>query len=291
MTDWQDYTKDKEAGQHTVVGTLKVLKGLWSPQLRNRRDILVYLPPSYEQSHKRYPVIYMHDGQNLFDQFTSFAGEWQVDETMETLSRRGYEAIVVGLPNLGEQRLDEYSPFPQLRYSTGQGAKYLDFVLQTVKPLLDRDFRTLPDRAHTGMIGSSMGGLITLYAFFRPPQAFGFVGVMSPSLWFAQGRIFTYIEQASFTPGKVYLDTGTHEQTHFFTDRPQLRLRLSGYNSTVHGMYDLLYHKGYRPGHDLLYVEEESGLHNEAAWTRRLPGALEFLLGGGNRQLLVVSSQ
>lgn len=279
MADWQDYTQDKEAGQHTVTGTVRVLRDVWSPQLRNRRDLLVYLPPSYEKSNKRYPVVYMHDGQNLFDQFTSFAGEWQVDETMEALSRRGYEAIVVGLPNLGEQRLDEYSPFPHPRYSTGQGAKYLDFILQTVKPLVDRDFRTQPERTQTGMIGSSMGGLISLYAFFRPPQAFGFVGVMSPSLWFAQGRIFTYVEQAAFTPGKIYLDTGTHEQTHFFTDRPQLRLRLSGYNSTVHGMYDLLYHKGYRPGQDLLYVEEESGLHNEAAWARRLPGAIEFLLG------------
>src|SRR6185436_12363661 len=102
----QDYLQDKEAGQHTVVGNLKILKALWSPQLRNRRDILVYLPPSYNLSAKRYPVIYMHDGQNLFDQATSFAGEWQVDETMETLSQAGYPAIVVGIPNLGEQRID-----------------------------------------------------------------------------------------------------------------------------------------------------------------------------------------
>jgi predicted alpha/beta superfamily hydrolase len=279
MANWHNYLDEKDAGQHTVVGNLRVLEDMWSPQLHNRRDILVYLPPSYEQSNKRYPVIYMHDGQNLFDQVTSFAGEWQVDETMEALSRRGYEAIVVGLPNLGEQRLDEYSPFPQPRYSTGQGAKYLDFVVQTVKPLIDRDFRTLPERAHTGMIGSSMGGLISLYAFFCPPQAFGFVGVLSPSLWFAQGRIFSYVEQAPFAPGKIYLDTGTREQTHFYTNRLQLRPKLSAYNSTVHGMYDLLYHKGFRPGQDLLYIEEENGVHNEAAWARRLPGALEFLLG------------
>jgi predicted alpha/beta superfamily hydrolase len=278
MADWQDYLADKKAGDHTVVGTLKILKQLESPQLRNRRDILVYLPPSYTKSNKRYPVIYMHDGQNLFDQFTSFAGEWQVDETMEALSQRGYEAIVVGLPNMEEQRLDEYSPFPQPRYSIGQGAKYLEFILQTVKPLLDQDFRTLPERDQTGMIGSSMGGLISLYAFFCPPQAFGLVGVMSPSLWFARGQIFTYVERAPFTPGKIYLDTGTHEQTLFSTNRPQLRTKLSGYHSTVYGMYDLLYHKGYRPGYNLMYLEEESGLHNEAAWARRLPEALEFLL-------------
>ncbi|MCK6626409.1 MAG: alpha/beta hydrolase [Anaerolineae bacterium] len=279
MAQWQDYLADKAEGAHTVVGTLKVLPGFWSPQLRNRRDLLVYLPPSYSRSNKRYPVIYMHDGQNLFDQFTSFAGEWQVDETMEALSRRGYEAIIVGLPNQGEHRLDEYSPFPQPRYSIGQGAKYVEFILQTVKPLIDRDFRTLPERVHTGIFGSSMGGLISLYAFFCPPQAFGLAGVMSPSLWFAQGRIFSYVEHAPFVPGKIYLDTGTHEQTSFYTPRAQLRTKLSPYYSTVHGLYDLLYHKGYRPGQDLLYVEEENGLHNEAAWARRLPAALEFLLG------------
>ncbi len=280
MADWQDYLELEETGEHTVVGNLKILKGLWSVQLRNRRDLLVYLPPSYARSDKRYPVIYMHDGQNLFDQATSFAGEWQVDETMEALSLRGYEAIVVGIPNLGEQRLDEYSPFHHRGYSQGQGDQYLAFILDTIKPLIDQEFRTLPDRAHTGMIGSSMGGLISFYAFFRQAHAFGFVGVMSPSLWFAQGRIFSYIEQAPFTPGKIYLDTGTREQTHFHTYRPQLRAKLGLYHSTVRGMYDLLYHKGYRPGEDLFWMEEESGVHNEAAWARRVPGALEFLLGG-----------
>lgn len=278
MSNWQDYLADKAEGVHTVAGTLKVLPRVWSPQLHNRRDLLVYLPPSYGRSSKRYPVIYMHDGQNLFDQFTSFAGEWQVDETMEALSRRGYEAIIVGLPNQGAQRLDEYSPFPQPRYSIGQGARYVEFIVQTVKPLIDRDFRTRPERAQTGIFGSSMGGLISLYAFFCSPQAFGLAGVMSPSLWFAQGRIFSYVEKAAFTPGKIYLDTGTHEQTRFTTNQRQLRTKLSEYESTVHGMHDLLYQKGYRPGQDLLYVEEENGLHNEAAWARRLPAALEFLL-------------
>lgn len=278
MADWQDYLEDKAAGEHTVAGNVKVLRGLWSPQRRNRRDILVYLPPSYRHSHKRYPVIYMHDGQNLFDQFTSFAGEWQVDETMEALSRRGYEAIIVGIPNLGEQRLDEYSPFPEPRHSEGRGEPYLEFVLKTVKRLIDQDFRTLPDRAHTGMLGSSMGGLISLYAFFRYPEAFGFVGAMSPSLWFARGMIFSYLEEAAFRAGRIYLDTGTAEETHFVTDRLLLHARLSLYRTSVHAMYDLLYHKGYRPGHDLLYVEDEGAGHTEAAWARRLPGALEFLL-------------
>jgi predicted alpha/beta superfamily hydrolase len=277
--NWEDYTAQKPPGAHTVVGNLKILKRLWSPQRRNRRDILVYLPLSYTQGDKCYPVIYMHDGQNLFDQATSFAGEWQVDETMEALSLKGYEAIVVGIPNMGHQRLDEYSPFPEPRHSQGQGEPYLDFMLETLKPLIDQQLRTLPDRAHTGIIGSSMGGLISLYAFFRYPEVFGFVGAMSPSLWFARGMIFSYLEEASFTPGKIYLDTGTLEKTDFVTDR-LLSARLSPYRTSVQAMVDLLYHKGYRPGHNLLYVEEEDGLHNEAAWARRLPEALQFLLRG-----------
>ncbi|MGH2524747.1 MAG: alpha/beta hydrolase-fold protein, partial [Anaerolineales bacterium] len=119
-TLWQDYVKLNGARGHSVVGALKVLPGFWSPQLENERDILVYLPPSYRRGSRRYPVIYMQDGQNLFDRATSFAGEWQVDETMEALSQEGLEAIVVGIPNLGERRVAEYSPFPH-RGRPGQG--------------------------------------------------------------------------------------------------------------------------------------------------------------------------
>src|SRR5205085_774096 len=178
---------------HTVVGDLRVLEGVSSPQLGNRRDILVHLPFSYRQGHQRYPVLYMHDGQNLFDEATSFCGEWEVDETMEELRHEGLEAIVVGIPNMGDQRCEEYSPFPNRRFRSVRGAAYLAFLVETVKPLIDHTFRTLPERDHTGIMGSSMGGLISLYAFFRHPEVFGFAGVMSPSLWFARQSIFAYV--------------------------------------------------------------------------------------------------
>jgi predicted alpha/beta superfamily hydrolase len=278
MADWQDYLETAGAGYHTVVGTLKVLKALWSPQRGNWRDILVHLPPSYGHSSERYPVIYMHDGQNLFDQATSFAGEWHVDEIMQLLSLRGYEAIVVGLPNVGRYRLAEYSPFKDPRYGGGQGDAYLAFIIETVKPLIDQEFLTLPDQAHTGIFGSSMGGLISLYAYFRHPQIFGLAGVMSPSLWFARGAIFDFVEKAACNAGKIYLDSGAREQTHFLTNSPLLKARLSHYHSSTQALSDLLYHKGYRPGEDLLYLEDEEGEHNEAAWARRLPDALQFLL-------------
>ena len=189
---------------HTVVGDVRTLDSIYSPELRNQRKLYVYLPPSYAQSDRHYPVIYMQDGQNLFDQALSYAGEWQVDETMEALSREGIEAIVVGVPNAGVRRIDEYSPFKDQRLRKGgRGDWYVAFLANTVKPLIDRDFRTLPEREHTGVLGSSMGGLISLYALFCRPEVFGFAGAMSPSLWFAHEAIFPYVQQADARPGRI----------------------------------------------------------------------------------------
>ena len=154
---------------------------LESFELDNKRDILVYLPRSYATSDRSYPVLYMQDGQNLFDQETSFAGEWQVDEAMERLAEdEALEAIVVGIPNAGESRLAEYSPFADRRFGGGKADAYLRFVLGTVKPLVDRKFRTQRERESTGIAGSSMGGLLALYAFFEYGESFGRVGAVSP---------------------------------------------------------------------------------------------------------------
>jgi predicted alpha/beta superfamily hydrolase len=274
---WQNYVDQHE--NHTVSGDLKVLDGVYSPQLRNRRALYVYLPPSYAASERRYPVLYMQDGQNLFDEALSYAGEWQVDETMETLSRVGIEAIVVGIPNAGVDRIDEYSPFRDRRLRRGgRGDWYVAFVANMVKPLIDRDFRTLPEREHTGILGSSMGGLISLYAFFCRPEVFGFAGIMSPSLWFAQGAIFPYVQQAISKPGQIYLDLGTHESLDTRVDHEAPHKYTSLYLAAARNMRDLLDQKGYRLGQELRYEEAEQAIHNEAAWASRLPGALEFLL-------------
>jgi predicted alpha/beta superfamily hydrolase len=272
---WQDYSTFRQGQQHTVKGDVRVLDGLDSPQLNNRRHILVYLPPSYKQSSKHYPVLYMQDGQNLFDAATSFAGEWQVDETMEALSQEGLEAIVVGIPNMGEKRLDEYSPFHQLKLGGGSGDQYLAFLMETVKPLIDKEFRTCPDREHTAIMGSSLGGFISLYGFFRYPQVFGLVSIMSPAFWFARGAIYTYVENAPFTPGKIYLDVGTREHGGH---RSTMKSHSRRYYAAVRRMQRILVKKGYRPKRDLLYVEEKWAGHEEQAWARRLPNAIRFLL-------------
>ena len=262
---WHDYPQH-HGEHHTVVGTVKVFHGFHSPQLHNRRDVLVYLPPSYQGSDRRYPVVYMHDGQNLFDEATSFGAEWGVDQTLEAGAEQGLEAIVVGIPNMGDARLDEYSPWPDARHDAGgSGDLYLDFLVHTLKPVVDRDFRTLPGREHTGIAGSSMGGLISLYAFFRHPEVFGFAGVMSPALWFGGRRIYGFVEKAPFVPGKLYLDVGTQEGSEELQDVRRLR--------------DILVAKGYEKGRNFLYVVEMGGAHNERAWARRLRKELHFLLG------------
>jgi predicted alpha/beta superfamily hydrolase len=245
-------------------GSIQRIPDVYSPQLDNKRELLVSLPTHYSSQNCRYPVIYMHDGQNLFDPAMSFSGSWNVDVAMAELSLGGLEAIIVGIPNMGHERIAEYSPFEQTQFGEGRGDLYLDFLINTVKPLIDERYLTLPDREHTGIAGSSLGGLISLYAFFRHPRVFGFAGVLSPSLWLGNGAIFSFIEQAPFSPGKLYLDVGDREGARHVANALEMR--------------DLLEAKGYRLGRDLLWVEEEMGHHHETAWARRFQAALPFLV-------------
>ncbi len=236
---------------------LEVLEAVHSPQLDNQRDVLVYLPPSYRGSRRSYPVIYMHDGQNLFDPATSFAGEWGVGRAMNAGARRGLEAIVVGVPNMGEDRIAEYSPFHR-------GPAYLSFLIDTLKPAVDERFRTRRTRSDTIVAGSSMGGLISLWALFRHPATFAAAGVLSPSLWFADGAIFSEIDRSPFVPGRIYLDIGTQEGAKHVASARRMR--------------DLLSRKGYRLGRDLRWLESRAGGHDEPSWGRRFARALPFLL-------------
>ena len=279
MADWLDYENAYKGGASRVAGTVKVLRDVRSVELANTRDILVYLPPSYPTANRTYSTLYMHDGQNLFDVATSFAGEWRVDDALEELAHDGIEAIVVGVPNTGADRLLEYSPFHDARFGGGRAADYVKFIVETVKPLVDSAFRTTGEREGTATIGSSMGGMISLYAFFERPDVFGAVGAVSPSVGFARGALIGYLERAPFVGGRVYLDVGTHEGRPRDRDPLELRRKPGDYVQLVREARDLLVRKGYREGRDLLYVEEEGAVHNEAAWAERLPQLLRFLLG------------
>jgi len=228
------------------------------------RELAVYLPPFYGDTDRRYPVLYMQDGQNLFDPEASFAGSWRVDLAMNWAAARRVEGILVGVPNAGDARIAEYSPFDDPEGGPGRGSEYVSHLAGTIKPLVDARFRTLPQRETTGVAGSSMGGLISLFAFFARPDVFGIMGALSPSLWFAERAIFGLLEAAPPFPGRLYLDVGRLEGAETLEDARRLR--------------DLLRGKGYAPGEQLRYVEDRAGKHEEAAWSRRFRAALPFLL-------------
>ena len=247
-------------------GTLDVIPDVYSPELANSRDIFVYRPISYAKGNGRYPVIYMHDGQNLFDPETAFAGEWGVDRAIAHAPRKARRALIVGIPNMGVGRLDEYSPFIDRERGGGRGDDYLDFIVNTLKPMIDERYRTLPDTASTGIVGSSLGGLLSLYAFFRQPARFGFAGVMSPALWYGDEAIFDWMQDAPFVPGRIYLDVGTREGQRTL--------------SNARAMRDLLGNQGISPRAGTSSGWKiKGGMHNEAAWGRRFRKALPFLLG------------
>jgi predicted alpha/beta superfamily hydrolase len=280
IAEWLEYAPGGEPGVHTVTGALKMLRGLYSPQLDNRRDLLALLPPSYGTADsRRYPVIYMHDGQNLFDEATSYAGEWQVDETMQTLAAEGIEAVVIGIPNMGVDRRHEYIPWRSKGESEGRGDAYLDFIVETVKPLVDASFRTLPGREYCMLAGSSLGGLISLYGFVRHPDVFGLVGAFSPAFGPARMGIFPVIDRFRYVPGRIYMDVGTEEAIGIEDDPLKQEAFSREYLRMVREVKYRLGNKGYRDGEELCYIEEEGARHHESAWARRLPGALRFLFG------------
>jgi predicted alpha/beta superfamily hydrolase len=264
MTEWREYPLAGTGKPGQVA--LRVWPEVLSPQLRNYRDILVALPPGYEGDGELQPVVYMQDGQNLFDPATSYAGDWGLVAALDELALEGVRPILVGIPNMGRRRRYEYSPFRDIIHGGGGGDRYLAFVVETVKPLVDASFRTRRERSHTVIAGSSLGGLISLYGLYRYADVFGAAGVHSPALWVAHRAILGYVEEmASLAVGRVHLDVGTAEG-----DDALREVRL---------LQRLLLAAGHVKGRDLSYVEDQGAEHEEAAWGRRFRTALPFLLG------------
>lgn len=278
MSNWRSYTKNRE--KHTVSGELLIIDEVYSPQLDNRRHIYVWLPPSYRSSEKRFPVLYMHDGDNLFDAYATTGSEWHVDETLTTLAEDGIEAVVVGIPNMGMMRMSEYCPFDEIQPNLGDD--YLQFLVETIKPMIDSDFRTLSDKAHTGIAGSSMGGLISLYGFLKYADVFGFCGSFSPVFWYNADSLYQMVLAQADGAGRVFIDVGTHEgivyanlvseTAPFYGSDPN-----DAYRDGVRQLRDGLFEKGYTD-ETLLYIEEVCGHHNEYMWASHLPDALRFII-------------
>lgn len=250
-------------------GTLTTRDGWWSNRLQNARTIWVYLPPSYaENAGERFPVVYMHDGQNLFVDSASFSGvSWNVAGAMDLGARDGtiHEAIVIGVDNNGD-RLNEYTPVADPQYGGGNAGAYLGFLADELKPAIDSQYRTLSDRGSTAIIGSSLGGLASAYAGLARAETFGLIGVMSPSTWWDNDWIIGAVAGTRAVyqkPVRAYVDSGdSGPSSDDLTQTAQLAQAYRGIGWVQVG-----------------YVVQKGGQHGEEWWRERVPGALGFLLG------------
>ena len=218
---WKDlFASSSQPKKSTANKNVQIIDtAFFIPQLNRTRRVWVYVPPGYNTSTKKYPVLYMHDGQNVFDDATSFAGEWGVDEAIDTLGLKTNECIVVGIDNGGDKRLNEYCPYDfnlsgiaaNNKTNVGEGGKYVDFLVKTLKPFMDKKYRTLKDPKNTFTAGSSMGGLISMYAVLKYPKVFGGAGVFSPAFWVGP-KIFDDIKaKGKKVKAKIYFYAGDEE--------------------------------------------------------------------------------
>ncbi|MEO8533998.1 MAG: alpha/beta hydrolase-fold protein [Flavobacterium sp.] len=189
-----------------------------APQLKTTKKIWIYLPENYSASDKKYSVIYMHDAQNLFDIKTSFVGEWNVDEKLDSLKA---QVIVVGIEHGNDKRTDELTPYKNEKYGGGNADNYLDFIVKTVKPYIDKNYRTKTKAKNTLIMGSSLGGLVSYYAILKYPKVFGKAGVFSPSFWYSD-KIYTFTEQSPKIKTKIYFLCGDNEDDNMVKDMTKM---------------------------------------------------------------------
>jgi predicted alpha/beta superfamily hydrolase len=239
------------------------LPKLRSPELQNYRDIIVALPPSYDPANRAYPLVVMHDGQNLFDPDTSYVGAWGLIGVLRDLAAVGIEMIVAGVANTGPFRKYEYSPFRDPKHGGGDGDRYLTFVIDQVLPRVESEFRVNGSRS---IAGSSMGGLVSLYALWKHPDIFDAAAALSPSAWFANEAILDFVKQRPAPRGRLWLDTGTEEGELILESVRRLR--------------DAIVEQGLTEGPRFEYVEDEGATHHEEHWGRRMRKALPFLTEG-----------
>ncbi|MES2177128.1 MAG: alpha/beta hydrolase-fold protein [Gemmatimonadota bacterium] len=253
---------------HTITGDVRTHENFHSRHLEHDRAIIVYLPPGYDvDDATRYPVLYLHDGQNIFDRATAFGEEWHVDESAQELISAGdiEPLIIVGIYNTGEFRVDEYTPTAEREKGRGGHADdYGRMLIEELKPFIDSTYKTLPSAHSTALGGSSLGGLVTLHLGLRYPMAFSRLAVLSPSVWWDDRVVLREVEDLSEKlPLRIWLDAGTAEGSDTIQNARDLR--------------DALVAKGWAIGDDLAYLEAEGGEHNEASWGARVAPLLKFL--------------
>ncbi len=257
IEDWQDRRAPKPKVNTASKNVCIIDTAFWMPQLNRNRRVWIYLPDDYcDGTNKKYPVLYLHDGQNVFDDATSFSGEWGVDEFLDSAS--GPKCIVVGVDNGGDKRLNEYAPFDfslnESTISKGEGEQYVEFLAKRLKPFIDKFYRTQKDKQNTFIAGSSMGGLISLYAIVRFPKIFGGAGIFSPACWVTP-QIFNEIkEKGKKVNARLYFYVGKKEG-------------VSMVSNTLKAFEEMA---KISPSKMTTIIRDE-GKHNEQTWRKEFP--------------------
>jgi predicted alpha/beta superfamily hydrolase len=261
--EWNDDFKHTASSKknNSASGNVKIMDtAFYIPQLNRTRRIWLYLPPDYAKSKKKYPVLYMHDGQNLFENKTSYSGEWGVDEYLDSIFKKGEkEVIVVGIDNGLFKRMQEYNPWEFQNFGKGEGDKYVDFLVKTLKPFIDKHYRTLKDKPNTFIAGSSMGGLISLYAVLKYPKVFGGAGIFSPAFWTASGIDSTVIADAKKVNTKLFFYAGGKEGDSMVPDMKRIEKEIKERSSSP-----------------IKEKIDPDAQHNEAAWRKYFPDFYEW---------------
>lgn len=259
-----------EPVKHTNSKNVKILdSAFFIPQIGVYRRIWIYLPPEYSSAKKRYPVIYANDGQNLFDNFSAPFGEWGIDEALDTLSAKDWiNYIVVGIDS-GPDRLQEYNPYDNEKYGKGLGEQYVSFLAETLKPYIDKHFRTLFGAENCLIMGSSMGGLISYYAALTRPSVFGNAGVFSPSFWIAPEILNLTDSLAGKVKGKFFFYVGKKEDAVMEKDMEMVADHLALRSKSL--IYSLV---------------DDEGKHNEATWRKWFPEFIKWINSNGYEYLL-----
>jgi len=240
-----------------------------SDLLGGERQLIVFVPEGYDANpERRYPVLYMQDGQNLFDPTTSYVPgkDWRVDQTAQKLIRDGkiQLLIIVGVYHAGEKRVDEYTPTKDAKRKGGKAEMYLKALVEVIKPFIDSEYRTHACAWNTALAGSSLGGLFTLHAGLEHPEIFGRLGAMSPSAWWDRRYIIREVERLPIKSRQsIWIDIGTREG--------------AGTVGDARALHDALVEKGWTENADLRYLEAVGAIHDEAAWAARVGPMLEFL--------------
>lgn len=255
---------DKASRQNTATKNVTVLSQEFEiKSLERKRKIRVYLPPDYQDSLRHYSVLYMHDGQNLFDDATSYAGEWGIDEALNKLhEEKDFSLIVVGIDNGLDKRMNELGPWDHSKFGKSEADEYLSFIVHEVKPYIDSHYRTQPDSGSTGIMGSSMGGLISHYAAFKYPEVFSKIGIFSPSYWYSE-KVYEFSDISKLNEAhRLFFMTGAKEGVSVVPD--------------FNKMVEHLRSQGIK--HESYYSKiVKEGEHNEALWKAEFAEAVNWM--------------